>query len=105
MPVEDPRAIAKEYLSKHNVEKIFEVRPSLRVARPCALVPQRGSALLRPLSCTCDAESRGLCLQNMQAHILIQRPQNVREFMIEYLTTMKNVRGRHCPVWPAGDGS
>ena len=26
MPVEDPRADAKVYLAKHNVEKIFEVR-------------------------------------------------------------------------------
>ena len=27
--------------------------------------------------------------QNLQAHVLIQRPENVREFMIEYLSKMK----------------
>jgi len=36
MPVEDPRAVAKTYLAKHNVEKIFEVsrqpEPALRAA-------------------------------------------------------------------------
>ena len=32
MPVEDPRADAKVYLAKHNVEKIFEVRRPRPVA-------------------------------------------------------------------------
>ena len=27
--------------------------------------------------------------QNLQAHILFERPANVREFMIEYLTKLK----------------
>ena len=30
--------------------------------------------------------------QNLQAHVLIDRPENVREYMIEYLTNLKKVR-------------
>jgi hypothetical protein len=35
-----------------------------------------------------------VCTQNLQAHVLIDRPENVREYMIEYLTNMKKVRVR-----------
>ena len=31
--------------------------------------------------------------QNLQAHVLIDKPENVREYMIEYLTNMKKVCG------------
>jgi hypothetical protein len=33
--------------------------------------------------------------QNLQAHVLIDRPENVREYMIEYLSNMKKVRAAH----------
>ena len=35
--------------------------------------------------------------QNLQAHVLIDRPENVREYMIEYLTNMKKVRAASTP--------
>jgi len=55
MPVEDPRADAKVYLAKHNVEKIFEVRLRPAPLRPahwppaalvlCALASRRAMPL------------------------------------------------------------
>ena len=122
MPVEDPRALAKTYMAKHNVEKIFEVirQPSLRAAhrfRPGARIA-RGSTTTRGLRGTtvggvrrrmrwltrarvvcamllfCVVRAPAFpCSQNLQAHVLIDKPENVREYMIEYLTNMKKVCG------------
>ena len=54
MPVEDPRADAKVYLAKHNVEKIFEVR-----LRPAALTPR--ALAFPPRSCSARWPSAVLC--------------------------------------------
>ena len=76
MPVEDPKALAQEYLAKHSIGQIFEVRPltTLPAAQSAVRLSEMASA------------------QNLQAHVFIDRPENVREYMIEYLTNLKNVR-------------
>lgn len=76
MPVEDPKALAQEYLAKHSIGQIFEVRPltTLPAAQSAVRLSEMASA------------------QNLQAHVLIDRPENVREYMIEYLTNLKKVR-------------